>query len=69
MAKAKVKPKFRITKRFEIWVETAITSESLATALDFAQRASLSDFLVADHADSAVIDETVLPGTGVSEDF
>lgn len=61
-------PKFRVTARYNVWVEREIKAPTIVDALDVAKQQSLSDFLVPVDG-ASLIDEERIEGLGVSEDF
>lgn len=63
-SKAKV-AKFRIQKRFTVWVEKDIPAETFEAAIEIARKAQPGEFLSFDKCD--LIDYDQLPGTAVSE--
>lgn len=59
---------FRVTKRFEMWVEREIEAVDMVTALATAKEMRHGDFFTAKR-DTEVLDETTLDGTGISEQW
>jgi hypothetical protein len=60
--------KFKVQKRFELWVETTIRADSLAQAVEIAGKMGSDEFI--EYLESTEkLDETSLDGTGVIENW
>ncbi len=64
MKKDKVKS-YTVNKRFTVWVSTKVVAEDLHDAVHKAEALKASDFMTFEE----LIDDTVLPGTSVAEDW
>jgi len=65
---AKGLKEFRVKKRFEVWVERTIEAVDLGAALATAKEMKHEDFFTM-KKDVEYIDETLLDGTGVEEQW
>lgn len=60
--------KYRIQKRYEVWVDKIIQADSLDEAFDVMRASTFDDFLTT-KAKANVVDFTELSGAGVQEEW
>lgn len=72
MSKKTALKSFRVTKRFELWVETQVKAEDFSSAVEAGKALKCYDFLkeiMKPKSPASICDETELAGFGVTEDW